>query len=153
MAGMYFEDFEVGMIMRHAQTRTVTETDNVLFNSLTMNPQPLHLDAAFAAGSIYGERIVNAVFTLGIVVGIPVYETTLGTTLGNLSYDKIDFPAPVKHGDTLHVQTEVLDKRASTSKPDRGIVQLRHQAFNQDEVLVCEVVRAALMARQPEQSK
>lgn len=149
MPGMYLEDFTVGTVLHHAQTRTVTETDNVLFNSLTMNPQPLHLDAHFAAGSMYGERIVNAVFTLGLVVGIPVYETTLGTTLGHLSYDAIDFPAPVKHGDTLRVETEVLAARPSASKPDRGVVTLEHRAFNQDGTLVCRVVRKALMAARP----
>lgn len=152
MAGMYLEDFTVGDVIRHAQTRTVTETDNVLFNSLTMNPQPLHLDAHFAEQSMYGERIVNAVFTLGLVVGIPVYETTLGTTLGHLSYDEITFPAPVVHGDTLRVETEVLDQRVSNSKPDRGIVKLEHRGFNQDGTLICKVVRNALMSRRPETS-
>jgi acyl dehydratase len=147
MAGMYLEDFHVGDVIRHAQTRTVTETDNVLFNSMTMNPQPLHLDAHFAAGSHYGERIVNAVFTLGLVVGIPVYETTLGTTLGHLSYEEITFPAPVRHGDTLRVETEVLDARESKSKPDRGVVKLEHRGFNQDDTLICKVVRLALMSR------
>lgn len=149
MAGMYLEDFEPGTTIEHAQTRTVTEADNVLFNSLTMNPQPLHLDAHFAAESMYGERIVNAVFTLGLVVGIPVHETTLGTTLGHLSYDQITFPAPVRHGDTIRVATEVLEKRESTSKPDRGIVKLAHRGYNQDGTLICEVVRNAMMARRP----
>ncbi len=147
MAGMYFDEFEVGAVYQHAQTRTITEMDNVLFNSLTMNPQPLHLDAHFAAESMYGERIVNAVFTLGLVVGIPVYETTLGTTLGNLGYEEITFPAPVKHGDTLRVETKILDKRVSESRPTTGIVKFEHLAFNQDDTLVCKVVRSGLMQR------
>lgn len=150
MAGMYFEDFVAGLVLRHDVTRTVTETDNVLFNSLTMNPQPLHLDAHFAADSMFGQRIVNAVFTLGLVVGIPVQETTLGTTLGNLGYEEIVFPAPVHHGDTLRVETEVLDSRVSSSRPTTGIVRLKHRAFNQDDTLVCQVVRSALMLRRPE---
>lgn len=152
MAGMHYEDFEVGAVLRHPQTRTVTETDNLLFNSLTMNPQPLHLDEHFAAASIHGTRIVNAVFTLGLVVGIPVFETTLGTTLGHLGYQTITFPAPVRHGDTLHVETEVLDKRVSSSRPTTGIVTLAHRGYNQDDVLVCNVERTALMQRrdQPE---
>lgn len=149
MAGMYLEEFEPGLVFQHAQTRTVTESDNVLFNSLTMNPQPLHLDAHFAEASMFGERIVNAVFTLGLVVGIPVYETTLGTTLGNLGYEEIVFPAPVKHGDTLRVETEVLEARPSSSRPTTGIVKLEHRAYNQDDTLVCRVVRSAMMQRRP----
>lgn len=145
MAGMFFEDFEVGAVIRHETTRTVTETDNVLFNSLTMNPQPLHLDEHFSAGTMFGTRIVNSVFTLGLVVGIPVSETTLGTTLGNLGFTEITFPAPVKHGDTLHVETQVLDKRPSNSRPGTGIVQFEHRGLNQDDVLVCQVRRAGLM--------
>lgn len=152
MAGMYFEDFSDGLVLRHDVTRTVTETDNVLFNSLTMNPQPLHLDAHFSAESMFGERIVNAVFTLGLVVGIPVQETTLGTTLGNLGYEEITFPAPVHHGDTIRVETEVLSSRVSNSKPTTGIVRLEHRGYNQDDEVICRVVRSALMQRRPDES-
>jgi acyl dehydratase len=144
---MYFEEFEVGAVMRHAATRTVTETDNLLFTSLTMNPQPLHLDEQFAAGTIFGRRIVNSVFTLGLVTGIPVAETTLGTTLGNLGFEEVTFPKPVFIGDTLRVETEVLGARESKSRPDTGIVRLEHRAFNQNDELVCTVRRAALMLR------
>jgi acyl dehydratase len=149
MAGMWLEDFEVGAVLRHAPTRTVTETDNLLFNALTMNPQPLHLDEEFGRASMYGSRIVNAVLTLGLVVGIPVYETTLGTTLGNLGYEEITFPAPVRHGDTLRVETEVLEVRPSRSNPDRGVVRLEHRGYNQRGELVCMVRRAGLMRRRP----
>lgn len=108
---MYFEDFVIGDVIRHAVTRTVTETDNLLFTTLTMNVQPLHLDSEFAAKSMYGQRIVNSVFTLGVATGIPVQETTLGTTLGNLGFREIEFPKPVFIGDTLRVETEALDTR------------------------------------------
>lgn len=149
MAGMYFEDLTPGTVLRHTATRTVTETDNVLFNSLTMNPQPLHLDAEFAKGSLHGERVVNAVLTLGLVVGIPVHDTTLGTTEGNLGYSEIRFPAPVLHGDTLRVETEVVAARPSSSRPTTGIVTFAHRGYNQRDELVCEVIRAGLMTRRP----
>jgi acyl dehydratase len=145
MAGKYFEELEVGSVLRHDTARTITETDNVLFNALTMNPQPLHLDEHFSAGTMFGTRIVNSVFTLGLVVGIPVAETTLGTTLGNLGFSEITFPAPVKHGDTLRVETEIIDKRPSNSRPGTGIVTFEHRGFNQDDVLICRVQRAGLM--------
>ena len=135
----------MGAIIRHDATRTVTETDNVLFNALTMNPQPLHLDEHYASGTIFGTRIVNSVFTLGLVVGISVGDTTLGTTLGNLGFSEVAFPAPVRHGDTLRVETEVVAKRPSRSRPGTGIVTLAHRGFNQDDDLVCRVQRAALM--------
>lgn len=150
MAGRWFEELEVGAVFRHDVTRTVTETDNVLFNSLTMNVQPLHLDASFAAASLYGERIVNSIFTLGLVVGIPVAELTLGTTLGNLGFEEITFPAPVRHGDTLRVESEILAARASRSRPGTGIVTFAHRGYNQDDVLVCEVRRAGLMRMRPD---
>lgn len=144
---MYFEDFVVGDVIRHAVTRTVTETDNLMFTTLTMNVQPLHLDAEFAAQSMYGQRIVNSVFTLGVTVGIPVQETTLGTTLGNLGFREIEFPKPVFIGDTLRVETEALDTRVSKSRPTTGIVGIEHRAFNQRGELVCVVRRTALMMR------
>lgn len=147
---MYFEDFVVGEVIRHAVTRTVTETDNLLFTTLTMNVQPLHLDTEFAAKSMYGQRIVNSVFTLGVATGIPVQETTLGTTLGNLGFRDIEFPKPVFIGDTLRVETEALDTRVSKSRPTTGIVGIEHRAYNQNEELVCVVRRTALMMRRDE---
>lgn len=147
---MYFEDFVVGDVLRHAVTRTVTETDNLLFTTLTMNVQPLHLDSEFAGQSMYGQRIVNSVFTLGVTVGIPVQETTLGTTLGNLGFREIEFPKPVFIGDTLRVETEALDVRVSKSRPTTGIVGIEHRAYNQRDELVCLVRRTALMMRRGE---
>ena len=149
MTGKYFEDLPPGLTLRHGVTRTVTETDNLLFTALTMNVQPLHLDEEFAKGQPYGTRIVNSVFTLGVVVGVPVAETTLGTTLGNLGFDEVTFPAPVLVGDTLHVETEVLDRRESRSRPGTGIVHFEHRGFNQRDELVCRVRRAGLMLRRP----
>jgi len=147
MAGMYFEDFVVGDVIRHDVTRTVTETDNLLITALTMNVQPLHLDAEFSKQSIFGKQIVNSIFTLGLVTGIPVQDTTLGTTLGNLGFRDIEFPKPVFFGDTLRVETEALDKRESKSRPDTGIVGIEHRGYNQDNDLVCVVRRTALMKR------
>ena len=149
MTGLYFEELEPGLTIGHAVTRTVTETDNLLFTTLTMNVQPLHLDAEFAKDSMYGERIVNSVFTLGVVVGIPVQETTLGTTLGNLGFDEIAFPAPVLIGDTLRVETEILSRRESKSRPDTGIVRFEHRGVNQNGKLVCRVQRSGLMLKKP----
>ena len=151
MAGLYFEDFVVGQVHRHALTRTVTEADNLLFTALTMNPQPLHLDEEFAKESMFGTRIVNSVFTLGLVAGIHVHDLTLGTTLGNLGFEDVQFPHPVFIGDTLRVETEVLGKRESKSRPDTGIVTLEHRGLNQRDELVCRLRRAALMKRRPEQ--
>lgn len=148
---MYFEDFRVGEVIKHATTRTVTETDNLLITALTMNVQPLHLDAEFGASSMYGQRIVNSIFTLGLATGIPVAETTLGTTLGNLGFRDIEFPNPVFIGDTLRVHTEALDKRLSKSRPGTGIVGIEHRAYNQRDELVCRVRRSALMKCQPAQ--
>ncbi|HWH25027.1 MAG TPA: MaoC family dehydratase [Pseudolysinimonas sp.] len=147
---MYYEDFVVGKVISHEVTRTVTETDNVLFTTLTMNVQPLHLDKEFAAKSMYGRRIVNSVFTLGVVVGIPVMETTLGTTLGNLGFREVEFPKPVFIGDTLRVETEALDMRVSASRPTTGIVGIEHRGYNQRDELVCTVRRTALMMRRPD---
>lgn len=150
MSGLFFEDFEVGMVVRHATTRTVTETDNLLFTTLTMNPQPLHLDEEFASRSIYGTRIVNSVFTLGLVAGVHVADLTLGTTLGNLGFEEVKFPKPVLIGDTLRVESEVLATRESKSRPSSGIVTLEHRAYNQRDELVCSMKRAALMQRRSE---
>lgn len=149
MSGLYFEELTPGLLVRHAVTRTVTETDNLLFTTLTMNPQPLHLDEEFAKKSMYGQRIVNSVFTLGLVAGIHVADLTLGTTLGNLGFDEVKFPKPVFIGDTIRVESEVLEARLSKSRPDRGIVRLEHRAYNQRDELVCSLRRAALMSCRP----
>lgn len=147
MAGKLYEEFVVGDVIRHDTTRTVTETDNLLFTSLTMNPQPLHLDEEFAKDSMFGTRIVNSVFTLGLVAGVHVNDLTLGTTVGNLGFEDVQFPNPVLIGDTLRVESEVLDKRESKSRPETGIVNLEHRALNQREELVCRLHRSALMKR------
>lgn len=147
MAGMYYEDFIVGDVIKHEVTRTVTETDNLLITTLTMNVQPLHLDAEFSRNSIYGRQIVNSIFTLGVVTGVPVQDTTLGTTLGNLGFRDIEFPKPVFFGDTLRVETQALDKRESKSRPETGIVGIEHRGYNQNDELVCVVRRTALMKR------
>lgn len=149
MAGLFYEEFVVGEVYRHAITRTVTETDNLLFTALTMNPQPLHLDEEFAKASMYGARIVNSVFTLGLVAGIHVSDLTLGTTLGNLGFEDVRFPAPVFVGDTIRVESEVLETRPSGSRPNAGIVKLEHRGLNQRDELVCRLRRAALMKRRP----
>lgn len=150
MAGMYYEDFRIGEVIRHEVTRTVTEADNLLITALTMNVQPLHLDAEFASQSMYGRQIVNSIFTLGLVTGIPVQETTLGTTLGNLGFREIEFPKPVFFGDTLRVETEALDKRISKSRPETGIIGIEHRGYNQHGEMVCVVRRTALMKRREE---
>ena len=149
MAGLYFEEFTVGQMFRHQPGRTVTEADNVLFTTMTMNPQPLHLDAAFASQTEFGQRLVNSLLTLGIAVGLSVGDTTLGTTVANLGFDKIEFPKPVFHGDTLYVETEIMDKRESRSRPDAGVVFFEHRATNQREELVARIRRAGLMRKKP----
>ena len=149
MAGLYFEDFEPGRVFDHAWTRTVTEMDNVLFSSLTMNVQPLHLDAEFAKGTEYGRPIVNSLFTLGLMIGITVNDTTLGTTIANLGWDEVRFPAPLFHGDTLYAETLVEAKRTSASRPGEGIVTLRHTARNQDGVIVATATRDTLVRMAP----
>ena len=126
MAGKYFEELNVGDTFSHEPSRTVTETDNLLFSTLTHNPQPLHIDAEFARASIHGQILVNSIFTLGLAVGLTVGDTTLGTTLGNLGFDKTTFPNPVFIGDTLTAHSKVGDKRESKSKADRGIVTFEH---------------------------
>ena len=149
MAGKYFEEFTIGEVLHHQPGRTVTEMDNVLFTTLTMNPQPLHLDEEFAKHTEFGQRLVNSLFTLGLAVGLSVGDTTLGTTIANLGFDKIDFPKPVFHGDTLYVETEVIDKRESKSRADAGVVFFEHRAINQRQELVARIRRTALMRKQP----
>lgn len=149
MAGLWFEEFEVGQRFEHDIRRTVTETDNLLFTTLTHNPAALHLDAEYMRESDYGRPLVNSVFTLGLMVGVSVGETTLGTTVANLGWDEVRFPAPVFVGDTLHCVTTVLETRASKSRPNAGIVVFRHEAFNQEDVLVGSCMRSGLMLRRP----
>ena len=149
MAGMYFEELEVGRKFTHQPGRTVTETDNLLFTALTLNPQPLHLDAEFAKASMHGQILVNSIFTLGLVVGLSVGDTTLGTTLGNLGFDKTTFPNPVFIGDTVRVSSTVVDRRESRTKPDRGIVTFEHVGTNQRGEIVCSCLRGAMMMRKP----
>jgi acyl dehydratase len=150
MAGLWFEELTPGLVVDHAITRTVTEADNTLFSVMTMNPQPLHLDAEFAAATPFGQRLVNSLFTLSLLVGISVHETTLGTTVGNLGFEEIAFPAPVFHGDTIRAQTEVVGARPSSSRPGEGIVTFEHRAFNQRGELVATCRRAALMRMRPD---
>ena len=147
MPGMYFEEFEPGQVLEHATRRTVTEADNILFCSMTLNLAPLHLDAEYAKDSIYGQRLVNSLFILGLVTGITVPDTTQGTTLGNLGFEQVKFPKPVFHGDTIHVRTEIVSKRESKSRTDSGIVSFRHLGINQRDEIVCECNRAGLMLK------
>lgn len=150
MAGLYFEQFFVGQIFDHAIRRTVTEADNVFFTALTHNPAALHLDEEYCREHTeFGQRVVNSAFTLGLVVGISVGDTTLGTTVANLGWDEVRFPAPVFHGDTLKVQTEVVSLRDSHSRPGNGIVVFEHRGYNQHAKLVATCKRSALMLRRP----
>ena len=149
MSGLYFEEFSIGQRFEHRVRRTVTETDNLLFSALTMNPAALHLDAEYCKGTPFGERIVNSVFTLGLMVGLSVYDTTYGTTVGNLGWEEVRFPLPVRIGDTLRVVTTVVAKRDSQSRPENGIVVLTHQAFNQRDEEVASCRRVALMLKRP----
>ena len=149
MPGKFYEDIEVGQRIQHANGRTVTEMDNVLFCALTMNTQPLHLNEEFAAGTQFGQRIVNGLYTMGLVVGLTVGELTEGTIVANLAYDKVVHPNPVFHGDTISVETEVLEKRESRSNPGRGLVRFRHIGRKQDGTVVIEVERTALFLKRP----
>lgn len=149
MPGKYYEDLEIGAKIQHRQGRTVSEMDNVLFSTLTMNPQALHLNEDFAAKTQFGQRIVNGIFTMGLVVGLTVAELTDGTIIANLGYENIKHPKPVFHGDTIYVESEVLDKRESRSKPDRGIIKLRHYGKNQHGDIVCEIERSVLFLKRP----
>jgi len=147
MAGKYFDELEVGMKFRHSLGRTVTEMDNVLFSTLTMNPQPLHTNEDFASKTQFGQRIVNGIFTLGLVVGLTVAELTEGTIVANLGYDKIIHPNPVFHGDTLYAESEVLEKRESKSRPNAGLIRLKHWGKKPDGTIVVEFERTALFLK------
>ena len=147
MAGRTFEQWKIGDHIAHALSRTVTEADNLLITTLTHNAQPLHLDAQYAAGTEFGRIVVNGLFTFSLMVGVSVADTTLGTLVANLGYDKVTMPKPVFIGDTLKIETEVVDLRASKSRPNAGIVTFRHRAFNQHGEMVCEALRTALVSR------
>ena len=149
MAGRYFDEWQVGDTVAHAITRTVTETDNVLISTLTHNPQPMHLDHEIAAASEFGRPLVNSVFTFGLMVGVSVADTTLGTLVANLGYDALTFPAPVFVGDTLRSTSECTALRESKSRPNAGIVTWQHQSFNQKGELVCRCMRSALVLKKP----
>ena len=148
MPGLYFEELTEGLKVAHAVRRTVTEGDNVWFSTATMNPAALHLDAQWCAEhSEFGRPLMNSFFTLGLMVGLTIADTTFGTTVANLGLDEVRFPAPVFHGDTLRAETEVVARRESRSRPDQGIVTFRHRAFNQRDELVATALRNALMMK------
>ena len=149
MPGRFFDEWQVGDRIAHAVTRTVTETDNVLISTLTHNPQPLHLDHEVAAASEFGQPLVNSIFTFGLMVGVSVSDTTLGTLVANLGYDELTFPAPVFVGDTLRSETEVTALRESKSRPNAGIVTFEHKSYNQRGELVARCLRTALLAKKP----
>jgi acyl dehydratase len=150
MAGRYFDEWQVGDRVAHSVTRTVTETDNVLISTLTHNPQPMHLDHELASTSEFGQPIVNSIFTFGLMIGVSVADTTLGTLVANLGYDKLVFPKPVFVGDTLRSETECVAVRESKSRPNAGIVTWAHRSFNQRDQLVCECTRTALLLKRPQ---
>ena len=147
--GLYFEEFEEGAVYVHAPSRTVTEADNLLFSTLTMNPQSLHLDAEWSKSTEFGERLVNSMFTLSTLVGLSVAQLTQGTIVANLGFSEIAFPRPVRIGDTLTAETRVLGARPSRSRPGQGIVELEHTARNQDGEVVATAVRSTLMQVAP----
>ena len=147
MSGLYFDEFKVGQVFNHAITRTVTETDNLLFTTLTHNPQPLHLDVEFVKQTEFGQRLVNSIFTLGLMIGVSVGDTTLGTTVANLGMNDVRFTHPVFIGDTLRAQSTVLEMRESKTRPDAGIVVFEHKCLNQRDQEVGYCKRSALMRK------
>lgn len=150
MAGLYYEEFDIGQVFQHATRRTVTESDNVWFSMMTGNPAAIHIDEDYCRNHTeFGQRIVNSAFTLGLVIGLSVGDTTLGTTVGNLGFEECRFPRPVFHGDTIRSETEVIDKRESKSRPTQGIVTLMHRGYNQHGELIAQCKRPALMMRRP----
>ncbi|MEJ1960665.1 MAG: MaoC family dehydratase [Gammaproteobacteria bacterium] len=149
MSGLYFEELEVGRRFEHPVHRTVTETDNVLFSTMTMNPAALHLDAEYCKGTPFGKPLVNSIFTLGLLVGLSIQDTTFGTTVANLGFENVKFPKPVFVGDTLRAETVVAAVRESQSRKDSGIVTFEHRAFNQRNEEVASCRRAALMMKRP----
>ena len=152
VTGLWFEELTPGLVVHHAIRRTITEADNVAFTTMTMNPAPIHLDADYASGTEFGQPLVNSLLTLGLTVGISVHETTMGTTVANLGFQEVSFGAPVFAGDTIRVETEVLDARLSASRPTQGIVTFEHRAYTTgNDTLVCKAVRSALMHCRPPQ--
>jgi acyl dehydratase len=151
MKGLYFEQMEPGTVFRHELTRTVTEMDNVLFTSLTMNVAPLHLDAEYCKTLPYGRPLMNSLFTVALIGGMSVPGLVFQTSLGNLGYEHVEFPAPVFHGDTLRAETTILSKRESASSPDRGIVWFEHRGYNQDDQLVMRCKRVGMIMRLPKE--
>lgn len=149
MPGKYFEEFVIGETFEHQPARTVTETDNLLFTVLSHNPQPLHLDVEFAKNTQHGQILVNSMFTMALVIGLSVGDTTLGTTLGNLGMEKVEFPNPVFIGDTIRASTKVMDVKASASRNDRGVVWFEHIGTNQRGQVVCSCLRKGMMMRKP----
>ena len=147
MSGKYFEELSVGDHFKHALGRTITEMDNILFCALTMNTQPLHVNEDYASKTQFGQRLVNGVFTLGLVVGLSVHDLTEGTIVANLGYEKVTHPNPVFHGDTIYAETDVLEKRDSRSHPEAGLVRLKHTGHKQDGTLVIEVERTVLFLK------
>ena len=151
MAGKWFDELEVGQVFKHALRRTLTETDNVMFSAMTHNPAQLHLDAEYCENETeFGQRLVNSYFTLGLMVGISVGDTTMGTAVANLGTDEVRFPKPLFHGDTIHVETEIIGLRESKSRPDQGIVTFEHRAFNQNDELVASCKRTGLQRKTPQ---
>ncbi len=149
MAGLYFEEFVIGQRFVHEIRRTVTDMDNMLFSSMTYNPAPIHIDHAYAATTEFGKPLVNSLFTLGLVIGLSVQDTTFGTTIGNLGMSETVFPAPVFAGDTIRAETEVKAVRESASRPTQGIVTFEHTGLNQRNEVICRTVRSALMMKRP----
>lgn len=148
--GLWFEELQTGVIYRHSPGRTISEADNIGFSTMTMNPQSLHLDAAASADTEFGERLVNSLLTMSVLVGLSVGHLTQGTIVANLGFSDVTFPAPVRHGDTLYGETEILDKRLSRSRPGQGIVTFRHTGRNQHGDIVAVVIRSTLMRTNPE---
>ncbi|MGK2908256.1 MAG: MaoC family dehydratase [Sphingobium sp.] len=149
MPGLWFDELTVGMVFNHPIRRTVTETDNLLFSAMTHNPAQLHLDAEYMKGTPYGRLLMNSAFTLGLMVGISVGDTTLGTAVANLGWDEVRFPNPLFAGDTIHVVSEVIELRESKSRPDQGIVTFLHTAYNQKDELVASCKRSGLQLKKP----
>jgi len=149
MAGLYFEQFSVGQVFDHEIRRTVTDMDNILFSSLTYNPAAIHIDHAYAATTEFGKPLMNSIFTLGLVIGLSVQDTTLGTTIANLGMSETTFPKPVFAGDTIRARTTVIELRDSKSRPTQGIVTFEHFGLNQKDEIVCRTLRGALMMRSP----
>lgn len=147
MAGLYFEQFEIGQVFQHEIHRTVTDMDNILFSSLTYNPAAIHIDHEYAKTTEFGRPLMNSIFTLGLVIGLAIQDTTLGTTIGNLGMTDTTFPKPVFAGDTIRSETKILEKRESKSRPTQGIVTFEHIGLNQRDEIICRTVRNALMMK------